>query len=91
MVVNIKAIGSMIKCMVKVNLIGHKEKNMKEIIFKTKNKGRGNSFMEMAHITMDNGTKEGNMGGVNSKTSLGNITKGDISTVNQSNDLVKAT
>lgn len=79
----------MIKCMVEVNLLGLKVKNIKETILKIKSKEKVSFIMEMALITMDNGIKEDNMEEENLEINLENNMKADIKMDSPSNEIKK--
>lgn len=83
---NIKETGLTIKCMAKASLHGLKEKNMKEIIFKTKNKVKENFITEMDLIMMGNGIRVDSMEGVNLRINLENNIKADTKTDNLNNE-----
>jgi hypothetical protein len=60
-VVNLMANGRIIKCMVKVYLLGLMEDVMKESTLKTRNRDSVHSIGQMAENILDNGTMENNM------------------------------
>lgn len=71
----------MIKCMDMESSHGLMERVTKVSTYKTKNKEKEDSTMEMDHITRVTGIRDDNMGEASSRTRAGRYMKADMSMV----------